>query len=87
MSFFSAFALTYGLDPRFPYFVGGVIRIEKSAPELNAFVDRVGTQEFEAQVKDLTMPIEFSLENMNYFIDWTKSSPFEVIRGEGECAV
>jgi hypothetical protein len=38
-------------------------------------------------VKDLTLPIEFSLENMNYFIDWTKSSPFEVIRGEGECAV
>jgi sulfite reductase beta subunit-like hemoprotein len=55
--------------------------------EFNAFVDRVGTQEFEAQVKDLTLPIEFNLENMNYFIDWTKSSPFEVIRGEGECAV
>jgi sulfite reductase beta subunit-like hemoprotein len=55
--------------------------------EFNAFVDRVGTQEFEAQVKDLTLPIEFSLENMNYFIDWTKNSPFEVIRGEGECAV
>jgi sulfite reductase beta subunit-like hemoprotein len=52
-----------------------------------AFVERVGTQEFEAQVKDLTLPIEFSLENMNYFIDWTKNSPFEVIRGEGECAV
>jgi hypothetical protein len=24
---------------------------------------------------------------MNYFIDWTKNAPFEVIRGEGECAV
>ena len=55
--------------------------------EFNAFVDRIGTQEFEAQVKDLTMPIEFGLENMSYFIDWTKQSPFEVIRGEGECAV
>jgi len=55
--------------------------------EFNAFVDRVGTQEFESRVKDLTMPIEFSLENMNYFIDWTKNSPFEVVRGEGECAV
>jgi sulfite reductase beta subunit-like hemoprotein len=53
----------------------------------NAFVDRVGTKEFEAQVKDLTMPIEFNLGNMNYFIDWTKNGPFEVIRGEGECAV
>src|SRR6202012_190069 len=55
--------------------------------EFNAFADRVGTSAFEAQVKDLTMPIEFSLENMNYFVDWTKNAPFEVIRGEGECAV
>jgi sulfite reductase beta subunit-like hemoprotein len=55
--------------------------------EFNAFVDRVGAKEFEARVKDLTMPIEFSLENMSYFVDWSKSSPFEVQRGEGECAV
>src|SRR5947209_664460 len=55
--------------------------------EFNAFVDRIGTPEFEAKVKDLTMPIAFNLENMNYFIDWTKNAPFEVIRGEGECAV
>jgi sulfite reductase beta subunit-like hemoprotein len=55
--------------------------------EFNQFVERVGTQEFEARVKDLTMPIEFNLENMNHFIDWTKNAPFEVIRGEGECAV
>ncbi len=55
--------------------------------EFNAFVARVGTAEFETRVKDLTMPIEFNLENMNFFIDWTKSAPFEVIRGEGECAV
>ncbi|HYB26905.1 MAG TPA: nitrite/sulfite reductase, partial [Solirubrobacteraceae bacterium] len=59
----------------------------RDGEEFNAFVDRIGPQEFEAQVKDLTMPIEFSLDNMNYFVDWTKSSPFEVIRGEGECAV
>ncbi len=55
--------------------------------EFNQFVERVGTQEFEARVKDLTMPIEFNLENMNYFVDWSKNAPFEVIRGEGECAV
>ncbi len=55
--------------------------------EFNAFVDRVGPAEFETKVKDLTMPIEFSLDNMSYFIDWTKQSPFEVVRGEGECAV
>ncbi|MGI8904609.1 MAG: nitrite/sulfite reductase [Solirubrobacteraceae bacterium] len=51
------------------------------------FVDRVGTPRFEALVKDLTMPIEFGLENMSYFVDWSRSGPFEVIRGEGECAV
>jgi sulfite reductase beta subunit-like hemoprotein len=55
--------------------------------EFNAFVDRVGTAEFESQVKDLTLPVEFSLENMNYFIDWSRKAPFEVQRGEGECAV
>ncbi len=53
----------------------------------NEFVDRVGAAEFESRVKDLTMPIEFNLENMEQFIDWTKNVPFEVIRGEGECAV
>ncbi len=53
----------------------------------NAFAERVGTAEFEAKVKDLTLPVQFSLETMNVFIDWTKSVPFEVIRGEGECAV
>jgi sulfite reductase (ferredoxin) len=52
-----------------------------------AFVDRVGVSEFEGRVKDLTMPIEFNLENMNYFIDYNREIPFQVIRGEGECAV
>jgi sulfite reductase beta subunit-like hemoprotein len=52
-----------------------------------AFVDRVGTSEFEAQVKDLTLPIEFNLENMNHFIDWNRETPYVVARGEGECAV
>jgi sulfite reductase (ferredoxin) len=52
-----------------------------------AFVDRVGAAEFEARVKDLTMPIEFNLENMNYFIDFNREAPFVVQRGEGECAV
>jgi sulfite reductase beta subunit-like hemoprotein len=52
-----------------------------------AFVDRVGAPEFEQRVKDLTMPIEFNLENMNQFIDFNRDVPFEVQRGEGECAV
>jgi sulfite reductase beta subunit-like hemoprotein len=55
--------------------------------DFNAFVDRVGTAEFELRVKDLTLPLEFSLENINYFIDWSRKAPFVVQRGEGECAV
>jgi sulfite reductase beta subunit-like hemoprotein len=55
--------------------------------DFNAFAERVGTQAFEAQVKDLTMPIEFNLDNMNQFVDWSRNQPFEVQRGEGECAV
>jgi sulfite reductase beta subunit-like hemoprotein len=53
----------------------------------NAFAARVGTKEFEDAVRDLAMPVEFGLETMNEFIDWTKKVPFEVQRGEGECAV
>jgi len=55
--------------------------------QFNDFVERIGTAQFELRVKDLTLPIGFSLENMNHFVDWSKSTPFEVIRGEGECAV
>ncbi len=53
----------------------------------NAFAERVGTKSFEERIRDLAMPVEFNLENFNHFIDWERSAPFEVIRGEGECAV
>jgi sulfite reductase beta subunit-like hemoprotein len=53
----------------------------------NDFVERVGTARFEEEVKELTLPAEFSLETMNQFIDWNRSEPYVVERGEGECAV
>src|ERR671912_1043896 len=53
----------------------------------NAFAERVGTKAFEDRVRDLALPIEFGLQTMEHFIDWTKNVPFQVIRGEGECAV
>jgi sulfite reductase beta subunit-like hemoprotein len=62
-------------------------REHSDGEEFNTFVDRVGTVSFEELVKDLALPPEFSLETMNSFIDWNRSEPFEVIRGEGECAV
>jgi sulfite reductase beta subunit-like hemoprotein len=55
--------------------------------EFNAFAERVGQERFEAEVKDLTMPVDFSLETMQEFIDWQRATPYEVIRGEGECAI
>jgi sulfite reductase beta subunit-like hemoprotein len=55
--------------------------------QFNAFADRVGSKRFEDEAQDLAMPIEFSLETMNHFIDWQRNAPFQVIRGEGECAV
>jgi sulfite reductase beta subunit-like hemoprotein len=55
--------------------------------EWNDFAQRVGTGELEGLVKDLSMPVDFELETMNQFIDWNRDVPFQVIRGEGECAV
>jgi sulfite reductase beta subunit-like hemoprotein len=55
--------------------------------EWTSFVQRVGTGELESIVKDLSMPVEFGLETMSQFIDWNRNVPFEVVRGEGECAV
>jgi sulfite reductase beta subunit-like hemoprotein len=55
--------------------------------EFRAFAQRIGTAHFEGLVKDLALPAQFGLENMNLFIDWSRSVPFQVIRGEGECAV
>jgi len=55
--------------------------------QFNAYATRVGTRRFEDEVRDLALPIEFGLESMDNFIDWSRSVPFQVIRGEGECAV
>ena len=55
--------------------------------EFNDLVERLGTARFEEEVKDLAMPAEFSLQTMEQFIDWQRSSPYKVERGEGECAI
>jgi sulfite reductase (ferredoxin) len=55
--------------------------------EFNPFAERIGAKRFEEEVRDLAMPIEFSLDTMNHFIDWQRNAPFQVIRGEGECAI
>jgi hypothetical protein len=59
----------------------------KDGEAFNDYATRVEGIRFEDEVRDLAMPVEFSLDNMQYFIDWQKKEPFQVIRGEGECAV
>jgi sulfite reductase beta subunit-like hemoprotein len=53
----------------------------------NAYAERIGTKAFEDKVRDLALPVEFGLETMSQFIDWNRKVPFQVVRGEGECAV
>jgi len=53
----------------------------------NDFVERVGEDELVGVVKDLAMPVEFGIDNLNHFIDWERKDPYKVERGEGECAV
>jgi hypothetical protein len=33
------------------------------------------------------MPVSFSLETLDQFVDWSRSEPYAVERGEGECAI
>src|SRR4029079_9033789 len=55
--------------------------------QFNEFVERVGAEELEGLVKDLSLPVEFGPEHIQHFIDWNRSELYEVVRGEGECAV
>ncbi len=53
----------------------------------NSFFDRVGTAPFEAAVKDLVLPGDFTDDNKGMFMDWGKLDLYQLQRGEGECAV
>ncbi|MGH2634040.1 MAG: nitrite/sulfite reductase, partial [Tepidiformaceae bacterium] len=53
----------------------------------NDFFDRVGNVPFETAVRDLTIPGEFVDDNKNMFIDWARIELYQLIRGEGECAI
>lgn len=55
--------------------------------EFNAFAERVGPEHFEELISELKLPVEFNAENLTHFIDWSRSEPYKVERGEGECAV
>jgi len=67
--------------------VGFYLSARVDGEEFNAFAHRVGAEQFDSLVRDLAMPAQFNLENLDQFIDWTKRVPFKIERGEGECAV
>jgi sulfite reductase beta subunit-like hemoprotein len=76
---------------RVPEAVERWIRLYEAGREdgevFNEFVERVGTARMEEEVKPLTMPADFTLDTMEQFIDWSRSDPYAVERGEGECAI
>jgi sulfite reductase beta subunit-like hemoprotein len=55
--------------------------------EFNQFAGRVGAAKFTEIAKDLSLPVEFNIENLEHFIDWSRKDLYQVVRGEGECAV
>ena len=59
----------------------------KDSEAFNDFVERLGIARFEEEIKELSMPADFSLETLDQFIDWNRAEPYKVERGEGECAI
>jgi sulfite reductase beta subunit-like hemoprotein len=76
---------------RVPEAVERWVRLYESEREegeaFNGFVARVGGEPFQEAVKELALPLEFNVENMDHFIDWNRNELYQVVRGEGECAV
>jgi len=62
-------------------------RDRKPGEEFNTFFDRVGSEPFENEIRDLTLPGEFSDDNQQMFIDWNRLELYQLQRGEGECAM
>jgi sulfite reductase beta subunit-like hemoprotein len=55
--------------------------------EFADFSDRVGNTPFEEIARDLALPVEYGEQTEDVFVDWQRSGLFEVVRGEGECAL
>jgi sulfite reductase (ferredoxin) len=55
--------------------------------EFADFSDRVGNEPFEEIARDLALPVEYSEQTEDVFVDWQRSGLFVVERGEGECAL
>ena len=59
----------------------------KNGESFNAFVDRVGAKAFEPLLANYKEIGPLSKETIELYMDWGKTIPYKVERGEGECAV
>ncbi|MBM3940776.1 MAG: nitrite/sulfite reductase [SAR202 cluster bacterium] len=59
----------------------------KSGEEFNAFVQRVGTEPFEAILSEFREVGPLNKDTMPMYMDWGKTILYKLERGEGECAV
>ena len=60
---------------------------ESSDERFLDFVDRVGPEAFSPLLADLQQVGPLGKDTIQLYMDWTKTIPFKVERGEGECAV
>ena len=59
----------------------------RDSEPFNDFVDRVGTDPFEAIALEYKDAGPLNKENIDTYLDWSKSTLYKLERGEGECAV
>ncbi len=59
----------------------------KDGESFNNFVDRVGPKTFEPVVAEYKDVGPLGKDTIQLYMDWTKTVPYKVERGEGECAV
>ncbi|PZC47371.1 MAG: sulfite reductase (NADPH) hemoprotein beta-component/sulfite reductase (ferredoxin) [Chloroflexi bacterium] len=59
----------------------------KNDEPFNDFVDRVGTDPFEAIALEYKDAGPLNKDNIDTYLDWSKSVLYKLERGEGECAV
>lgn len=59
----------------------------QNGESFNQFVDRMGTEPFEAIAEEYKDPGLLNRENIGTYLDWGKTVLYKLERGEGECAV
>ncbi len=76
---------------RVPQLVQDIIHFYQEQREqdetFNRFVDRKGTAPFEELAAKYRDPGPLNRENLDTYLDWSKTTIYKLERGEGECAI